>query len=91
METINAILDIVLIAASIFMVISVRGIGGIWGKAFGFLAWGAIVLGLAHLIETITFSMLKLPTDMVEFIHRLIILLGFVLLTVGFRQIAKTK
>jgi hypothetical protein len=88
METANLILDIVLIAASIWMIVVIRGLGGIVGRTLTMITAGAVVLGLAHVSETIVFDMVMgLEIALIEFLHRIIVLLGFVLLVVGFRQL----
>lgn len=92
-STINLILDFVLVIASIWMVITVRGIGGIVGRSLTLIVAGAIVLGIAHLVATFAGpDNLKLfdgPTN--NLVHRLIVLGGFVLLVFGFRQIRVMK
>jgi hypothetical protein len=93
LATINLLLDFVLVAASIWMVIVVRGIGGIVGRSLNLIVAGAIVLGIAHLVATFAgpgrLSLFDGTTN--NFIHRLIVLIGFVLLVYGFRQIRAIK
>ena len=93
MGTANIVLDIVLIAASIWMLFAARGIGGLVGQSLNLIIAGAIVLGIAHLIATFLPRLVTLGPDaatagsMNNFIHRLIVLAGFVLVTLGFRQV----
>jgi hypothetical protein len=87
----NLILDFVLVAAAIWMVIEVRGIGGIIGSSMNRIVIGAIILGVAHLVATFGTNVLDLAGDVNNFIHRLIVLLGFVLLVAGFRKMAEIK
>jgi len=82
----NYVLDVILILASIWMLVSVRGIGGIMGRTLTLIIIGAIVLGLAHIASDATGTLLKWPGPFNNFIHRLIVLLGFILLALGFRQ-----
>lgn len=94
LATVNLILDFVLVVASIWMVITVRGIGGIVGRSLNLIVAGAIVLGIAHLIATFAgpgqfLNLFDGTTN--NFIHRLIVLIGFVLLVFGFRQIRAIK
>lgn len=92
-STVNLILDFVLVVASVWMVIVVRGIGGIVGRALSLIVLGAIVLGVAHLVATFAgpgqLNIFDGPTN--NFVHRLIVLAGFVLLVFGFRQIRVMK
>ncbi len=87
----NLILDFVLVAAAIWMVIEVRGLGGIVGSSMGRIVLGALVLGFAHLIATFGTGTLGLEGPLNNFIHRLIVLFGFVLLVAGFRKMAEIK
>jgi hypothetical protein len=90
-STLNTILDFVLIAASIWMIIIVRGIGGIVGRTMTLIVIGAIILGIAHLLATLGVSVLKLEGGLNNLIHRIIVLVGFVFLVLGFRQVSQMK
>jgi hypothetical protein len=103
----NTVLDVVLILAAIWMVITVRGLGGIIGKGLNLITVGAVVLGVAHLISTVlqtlffntpvTDSMgmpipaMSMNTSMEGLIHRVFVLIGFMFLIIGFRQIGTIK
>lgn len=94
LTTVNLILDFVLVAAAVWMVIVVRGIGGIVGRSLTLIVAGAIVLGIAHLVATFAgpgqfLAIFDGPTN--NFVHRLIVLIGFILLVFGFRQIRAIK
>ncbi|MBN8620325.1 MAG: hypothetical protein J0L63_15555 [Anaerolineae bacterium] len=92
-STVNVILDFVLVFASLWMVWVVRGIGGVVGRSLTLIVFGAIVLGVAHLIATFAggsyLNIFDAATN--NFVHRIIVLLGFVLLVFGFRQIRVMK
>ena len=85
-KTMNYVLDVILILASIWMLVSVRGIGGIMGRTLNLIIIGAVILGIAHVITDVVPLMVKIDATFNNFIHRLIVLLGFVLLALGFRQ-----
>lgn len=93
LSTANIVLDFVLVAAAIWMVIVVRGIGGIVGRSLNLIVAGAIVLGIAHVVATFAgpgqLGIFDGTTN--NFVHRLIVLAGFVLLVFGFRQIRTIK
>lgn len=91
LRTINVILDIVLVLASIWMILAVRGVGGVFGRALNLIVVGAIILGIAHLLATLGTEVLKLDGLTNQFIHRLIVLAGFVVLVFGFRQLSELK
>ena len=96
-QTINIILDIILIVAAVWMVIVVRGLGGIIGAGLNLITIGALILGLAHLISEIVKALWVTPPGspltgpQEAFIHRLIVLLGFIVLVWGFRRIEAIK
>lgn len=87
----NLFLDFVLIAASIWMIFVVRGLGGVVGKTLTLIVAGAIVLGFAHLIATLGGRIFELDSGVNNFVHRLIVLVGFVLVVIGFQQIREMK
>jgi hypothetical protein len=91
MGTANVVLDFVLVAASIWMIIAARGVGGLVGRTLTFIVIGAIILGIAHLLATVGTSVLQLNGTLNNLIHRVIVLLGFVFLIIGFRQVGELK
>jgi len=92
MQVINLILDLILVGAAIWMVYTVRGIGGIVGKTLNIITVGAIVLGLAHITDTgLSYFWPGLEGVIRQFIHRMMVFTGFVLLALGFRQIRELK
>jgi hypothetical protein len=94
-STINPILDVVLVVAAIWMVLTVRGLGGIVGRSLNLVTIGAVILGVAHLLSTIlkatTLLGIKENAALESMIHRLIVLFGFVVLAYGFQQIRELK
>ena len=92
-ETINLALDFVLIFAALWMIVAARrtGLGGVIGSTLTIITIGAVVLGLAHLLETITFEVFEMDAAAVELIHRLIILFGFILLAIGFQGLGQLR
>ena len=91
METAIIILDFILIGAAAWAIYAVKDLGGIVGQAFIYIMWGMIFLGLAHISETITFDMLGWHIVSVEIFHRAVVLIGFVFLVLGFRQVQQLK
>jgi hypothetical protein len=51
---------------------------------------GAVVLGFAHLVETVLFEVFHVGTEANELIHRIIILVGFLFIANGLRQFARS-
>lgn len=91
LPTINILLDFVLVAATIWMVVAVRGVGGIFGRTLNLIVIGAIILGIGHLLSDFTLKILNWNGDFNNFVHRLVVLIGFVVLVIGFRQLSEIK
>lgn len=91
MELINTVLDFVLIFVAIWMIYTARtsGLGGVIGSTLHLITLGALVLGLAHFIETVTVEYLEWNIALVELVHRILILCGFVFLVQGFKGLGK--
>ena len=90
MSTVNWILDIVLVVAAVWMVFTVRGIGGIVGRTLTFIVIGAVITGIAHLAATLMGPMFS-DGATANMVHRVIVLVGFVFLVLGFQQLRAMK
>lgn len=92
LELVNTTMDFILVMASFWMAFTVRKMhmGGAVGKTISLVVYGSVVLGFAHLAETILFAFFNIPNDANELIHRCIVLLGFILLTVGLRSLCQS-
>lgn len=89
-STINIILDIVLVVAGIAMVFLARGLGGAVGRTMTYIVIGALITGFAHLLATLTKNMF-FDGAYDGPIHRLVVLVGFIFLVFGFRQLQSMK
>jgi len=93
-SNLNIALDIILIVASVWMVLTVRGVGGVVGKTLTYIVIGTVILGVAHLQATLTGRMGIFTIDGVDYngtVHRIVVLLGFLVLVFGFRQLQAMK
>ena len=94
METVNLIFDFVLLFAAIWMIVTVKksGLAGVVGSTLSIITIGALILGFAHMLETVTFEVAPdLNVALGEFIHRVVVLAGFVFLIIGFRGLSKSR
>ena len=91
MAKINLILDFALIFASAWMLIAIQRLGDSFRQSFFLIAWGSILIGIAHILETIVFAVFQWDTALVELGHRLIVLLGVMCLAIGFMHAAKVQ
>lgn len=85
-------LDFVLIAAGFWMATTARQMQmrGAVGSTLRQVSIGAVVLGFAHLIETVLFEVFDVGTEANELVHRVIILVGFLFIANGLRQFARS-
>ena len=58
-------------------------------KGLQTLMTGILVLGLAHLIETLFFTLFFVDRPLNEVIHRLLVAVGFIFVIVGFVRMRK--
>lgn len=84
MQTIAFILDILLVVAAIAAYLTRPRIGGQLAKGLQTLTTGTLILGFAHLVETLFFAVFNIDTSLNEVIHRLLVVTGFVFVIVGF-------
>lgn len=91
MEFLSFLMDFVLLAGGLLAVRYAYLVGGSIGhKSLEFMAAGFLVLGFAHLSETLFVKFLPtLDIVVLEVLHRIIVLLGFALLLVGYRRLAR--
>lgn len=90
-STLNVVLDIVLVVASIWMILAARGVGGVFGRTLTLIVVGAIILGIAHLLATFGTQVLHWDGALNNFVHRLVVLAGFVFLVFGFQNLSEIK
>jgi hypothetical protein len=84
LQIISLILDLLLIAAAVIAYLSRPRIGGALAKGLRILLIGIMILGLAHFIETLLFTVLQMGHETNEVIHRLLVGIGFVFVIWGF-------
>ena len=83
------ILDIILVLAAIGAYLARPRIGGQLAKGMRSLTTGLLVLGFAHLIETLFFTVFFVDRPLNEVIHRLLVIVGFIFVILGFVRMRK--
>ena len=86
LQIVSLALDVLLIVAAVIAYLARPQIGGALAKGLRILLIGVMVLGLAHLIETIMFVVLQINDDLNEVIHRLLVATGFIFVIWGFAK-----
>lgn len=89
MELVSFILDVFLVIAAVVAYLARPRIGGQLAKGLQTLLAGVVLLGLAHLIETVLFAMFNVDRQINEILHRLLISAGFVFVIWGFFTIRR--
>lgn len=90
MDTIIAyILDILLVIGAVAAYLARPRIGGQLARGMRSLTTGLLVLGFAHLLETLFFTLFSVDRPLNEVIHRLLVVVGFVFVIVGFVRMRK--
>ena len=91
MEVISIIIDIVLIICGVLATWYAWNIGGSIGhSSLKLMAGGFLVLGIAHFTETLVFLIIpELPFEAGEIIHRVIVLVSFIMILTGYQRLAK--
>jgi glucose dehydrogenase len=83
-DVVSFILDVLLVAAAVVSYVARPRIGGQLARGLRILMAGVMVLGLAHLVETVLFSVFNVGLEFNEIAHRLLVVFGFVLIILGF-------
>jgi|APDOM4702015191_1054821.scaffolds.fasta_scaffold42163_1 hypothetical protein len=86
METLAILLDITLVIAGLAAYRASPKIGGELAKGLRLLTNGVLILGFAHLVESLMFVYFDTARPFNEVIHRLIVILGFTFVIVGFNR-----
>ena len=89
MELVSFILDVFLVIAAVVAYLARPRIGGQLAKGLQTLLVGVIILGLAHMVETVLFAMFNVDRQINEILHRLLIGAGFVFVIWGFFTIRR--
>ncbi|HET7143413.1 MAG TPA: hypothetical protein VFI68_05290 [Anaerolineales bacterium] len=89
MDTIAFVLDIFLVIAAFVAYLARPRIGGQLAKGLQILMIGILVLGFAHLTETLFFALFYVERPLNEVIHRLLVACGFIFVIVGFVRMRK--
>ncbi len=86
METFALILDVILVVASIAAYIARPRIGGELAKGMRLLVSGVLILGFAHLIESLLFVLFDAARPLNEVLHRLIVAFALMFVIAGFNR-----
>lgn len=91
LHLISYVIDFVLIGVGVWMAYTARElrIAGAMGSTIRQFSLGAIILGIAHFVETMLSQVFEVPFEVNELVHRLIILCGFLVLTNGMRHFVR--
>lgn len=88
-DLMNFLLDLVLVAISIWLAWNAIAthLKGNLGVSMRTIAVGALILGIAHLTETVLDQHFHVRTELNELIHRFFILVGFSSIAIGMSRV----
>lgn len=91
MDLITLSFDILIALLSIWVLVKLKGFGGVIGKSLNMVGYGIITIGVSQFIETIGLYFLgdagMSTVEIVHFFHRLVLLTGMLLVFFGFRRL----
>jgi hypothetical protein len=89
LEIISFLLDVTLIVAAVVAYHARPRIGGQLAIGLRILLVGVMILGLAHFIETALFVVFMLDLHLNEVIHRVLVVIGFGFVILGFYRMRR--
>jgi len=90
LQVVSLMLDIVLVIAAVASFLARPRIGGQLARGMRTLLIGVMMLGFAHIIETVLFTIFEVSTQANEVIHRLLIGLAFIFVIWGLATMRRT-
>lgn len=91
MEILTILSDIVIVFLSIWILLKLKGYGGLIGESLARVGYGTVIIGLSQIIETIRLDYLRIDLPTLEIVHHLIFILGLVLIAIGFKRLMEGK
>ena len=88
-QTTSLVLDLVLIVLGLLTYIRRPRLGGQLNAGMRMLLVGLIMLGFAHMFETALFIFLHLSEDVNEVVHRVFVIIAFMLVLWGFGRMQR--
>lgn len=88
-QTTSLVLDLVLIVLGILTYVRRPRLGGQLNAGMRMLLVGLIMLGFAHMFETSLFIFMHLDEDVNEVVHRVFVIIAFVLVLWGFGRMQR--
>lgn len=88
-DLMNVLFDLVLIAIGFWLAWNAAAtrLKGTLGSAMRLISFGALILGVAHLTETVMDQHFHVAVEMNELVHRVFILVGFLSIAIGVGRI----
>jgi hypothetical protein len=94
MDIITLSFDVLIALLSLWVLIKLQGYGGVIGESLKMIGYGIIIVGASQFIETAGLYFMSdemSTTEIVHFVHRLVLLGGMLLVFFGFRKLMEGK
>ena len=90
MEIIIVGIDIALVVCGILAAYYAKQVGGIGHKSIQPMAFGSLLLGFVHILETSLLAFIPgLTLDIIEISHRFLVLFATIFILVGYARLAR--
>lgn len=91
MELLSLTIDTILLIIGIIMTYYTYQLGGKIGhNSLNYMIIGFFILGIAHITETLLFWLIPtLSIEIQELTHRLLVLIGFIFIVIGYSKLLK--
>ena len=85
---VNIVLDIIITAVSVWIaIVALKGIGGLIGSAINTIGVAILIICIAFISEALIYKLTDLDPMIQELIHRMVVLVGFLIMGYGFQKI----
>ena len=84
-------MDVVIVIMSLWVLEMLVGYGGIIGGALRTIGIGTVIIGVGQLVETIMSHWFGVNVITTEFVHRLLLITGFIFIVWGYRSLMMKK
>jgi len=87
----TVLFDLLLALLSIWVLFKLIGYGGLVGRSLSQVGYGIIIIGFSQILETIWVIFINTNLFDIEIFHRLILVIGFFLVALGFKNLMEKK
>ncbi|MFA6408434.1 MAG: hypothetical protein WCW36_03140 [Candidatus Paceibacterota bacterium] len=91
MENITVVFDVVIAFTSLWVLSKLVGYGGVIGDSLAKVGYGIVFIGFSQIVETIGLVLFDSNIFDVHFINRSLLIIGFIFVSWGFKNLMGEK